>query len=156
MGMSSYYRIHSGSESLETLLDARRPDGWVADDESLETQPLGISCCSTLAELAAYQRGYLMNVTAGDVLVELTGELSPDDDRDEHACRLIVESYRVICSGAAWNAVLKAAEQLEDIETELDDAGDDGALYDSAAEVWADYLGAHDNETTRELVAQAA
>jgi hypothetical protein len=152
----SYYRIHSAGESLETLLDPRRPDGWVADDESLETQPLGISCCATLAALAAYQRGYLMNVEADDVLVELTGELSDDDDRDEHARRLIVNGYRVVCSGAAWNAVLAAAEQLDDIESELDEAGDDGALYDSTDEVWGDYLGAYDSEQTRQLVQMAA
>lgn len=154
--MSRYYRIHSGTESLDTLLDPRRPDGWVADDESPETQPLGISCCSSLADLAAYQREYLMNVTAGDVLVELTGTLSPDDDRDEHAVRLIVESYRVVCSGAAWNAVVAASEQLDDIEVELDDAGNEDASYESADDVWADRLGAHDGEAARQLVYEAA
>lgn len=154
--MSSYYRIHSSTEPLETLLDPRRADGWVADDESADSQPLGISCCSSLTGLRDYQTTYLMAVQDDDVLVELTGELSDDDDRDEHASRLIVESYRVVCTGAAWNVVLNAARRFGELVADLDEAGDDGALHDSADDVWTDYLGVHDSEQARELVRSVA
>lgn len=97
--MATAYRIHSALESLESLLDPRRPDGWVAGDEDYETQPLGVSCCASIAELMAYIREYSMTAEPGSLLVELTGTWSPERDRDDHAARMLVTSYRVIGHG---------------------------------------------------------
>lgn len=96
--MATAYRIHCKSESLETLLDPTREDGWVASDEDYETQPRGISCCATIGDLMRYARLYSMSDVPA-YLVELTGEWSSDDDRDEYADRMIVSSYRVIGHG---------------------------------------------------------
>lgn len=93
------YRIHAPGEPLETLLDPRRPDGWVASDESYEAQPLGVSCCASIADLMAYARHYSMSALPGSLLVELRGKWSPESDRDEYAQRIIVESYRVLGRG---------------------------------------------------------
>ena len=100
----AYYRIHSASESLDTMLDASRKDGWVADDEAPETQPVGISCCTSLEALRSYVRNYSMSVRPGDRLVRVVGSLSYDRDRDLSAERVIVESYEVVADAAAWLA----------------------------------------------------
>lgn len=96
--MATAYRIHDAREPLETLLDPTRPDGWVASDESYEAQPLGISCCQTLGDLARYARHYSMASGYESLLVELEGEIV-GGDRDEYATRMIVRSYRVIGHG---------------------------------------------------------
>jgi len=98
------YRIHSHTESLDTVLDARRCDGWVADDEAYETQPHGVSSCATLHDMAHYVRAYSMGVKDTDTLVELTGEPSCDSDRDDYAVRTVVSSYRVLATGADFRA----------------------------------------------------
>lgn len=98
------YRIHSGTESLETLLNADRKDGWVASDESAETQAKGISCCESLDALASYISMYSLNIQPGDVLVELVGQHSYDSDRDQGAVRLIVERFEVLGNAAEWLA----------------------------------------------------
>ena len=64
------YRIQRGAESLEPLLDPRRPDGWTCDEERVETQPLGVSACSSEDDLRAYIREYSLAVREGDRLVE--------------------------------------------------------------------------------------
>lgn len=96
--MATAYRIHSADEPLETLLNPRRPDGWVASDEDYDSQPLGVSCCRTIGDLMRYARKYSMR-DGPSLLVELTGEWSGESDRDEHADRMIVTSYRVIGHG---------------------------------------------------------
>lgn len=100
--MSSYYRIHRASESLSTLLDASRPDGWTCDDEAAATQPLGISCCASQDALRSYIRHYGMSVRAGDVLVRMTGALSGEPDRDQYAERAIVSGYEVVADAIGW------------------------------------------------------
>ena len=100
--MGRYYRIHSAAESLETLLDASRKDGWVASDETAETPPHGISCCGSLDDLREYVRYYSMSVRPGDRLVELTGRKSHDEDRDQYAMRAVVESYEVLGDAREW------------------------------------------------------
>jgi len=100
------YRIHDASEPLETLLDSSRADGWVASDEDYESQPRGISCCRTIGDLMRYARMYSMSAIPS-LLVELTGEYSDDDDRDEYAGRMIVTGYRVIGHG---DRLIRAAQ----------------------------------------------
>lgn len=100
--MMEYYRIHKGSESLDTILDSRRPDGWVADDESYETQPMGVSCCQDLDTLARYIRHYGMCVRQGDVLVRVIGSLSYDRDRDLGVDRVIATGYEVLGCARTW------------------------------------------------------
>lgn len=107
--MSSAYRIHSRDESLETLLDHSRKDGWVASDESADTQPVGISCCSRLEDLERYVLMYSLNIRPGDVLVELSGDYSDDDDRDQYAARFLPESYDVICEASEWFSFCQSA-----------------------------------------------
>jgi hypothetical protein len=99
------YRIHRHDESPATVLDARRPDGWVASDEVHETQPRGVSCCATLGDLARYVEVYSMGVQAGDVVLGLRGACAGDRDRDEHAIRLAVQSYAVLWQAADFVAV---------------------------------------------------
>lgn len=108
--MAIAYRIHCADEPLENLLSPSRPDGWVASDESLETQPLGVSCCASIKDLMRYARHYSMSDLPGSLLVELEGDLSPEQDRDEHACRLIVRSYRVIGHG---DRLVRAAQRRD-------------------------------------------
>jgi len=98
----NFYRIHAAGESLETLLNASRKDGWVADDESAESQPRGISCCETEDDMRTYIRMYSMCINKGDTLVRLSGSLSQDADRDQHAVRAIVSSYEVMGDAGKW------------------------------------------------------
>lgn len=105
--MAIGYRIHDINEPLKNLLDSRRPDGWVASDESYESQPLGVSCCASIRDLMMYARHYSMS-DIPSLLVELEGDLSPEQDRDEYACRLIVRSYRVIGHG---DRLVRAAQR---------------------------------------------
>lgn len=135
--MSRYYRIHTATESLETVLDARRPDGWVAGDESLESQPLGVSACESLQDLSWYCGEYSMAIRDDDRLVELVGTLSPERDRDDHAVRVLATGYRVIATGAE---LLEAIEWVDDNEWRVDtssgsidwaDADEDGDLTDT-------------------------
>jgi len=98
----NFVRIHSASESLETLLNPARRDGWVASDEKAESQPRGISCCLEEDDLRSYVRMYSMAIQPGDVLVRLVGRLSADRDRDQGAVRAIVESYEVIGDARDW------------------------------------------------------
>lgn len=107
--MSIAYRIHDAAEPLETLLDPTRPDGWVASDESADTQPLGISCCTSLGDLARYAVYYSMASSRPSLLVELHGEIS-GDDRDRYAARMVVRSYRVIGHGHRF---IRAAQKCE-------------------------------------------
>lgn len=106
--MATAYRIHVIGEPLETLLDPRREDGWVASDEEYDSQPEGISCCATIGDLMRYARYYSMSAIPS-VLVELTGE-DIGGDRDEHATRMIVSSYRVIGHG---DRLVRAAQELD-------------------------------------------
>lgn len=106
--MATAYRIHNADESLETLLDPTRPDGWMASDESLKSQPHGISCCASIDDLMAYARMYSMSALPGARLVELTGEWSYDQDRDQGARRMVVRSYRVIGHG---DRLVRAAQR---------------------------------------------
>jgi len=147
------YRIHPAGEPLATMLDPHRPDGWTADDESSATQPLGVSACTSLLELARYTRYYSMAVQDGDQLVELSGRLSPEPDRDEYAVRWIVTGYRVIADGATWRAVVAAAAQYGRL---LDDLAYSSEDYPTADDTWRDYLGAQDAPFARQLVAAAA
>jgi hypothetical protein len=144
------YRIHSAGEALETVLDPRRPDGWVGGEVeeagAAYVQPHGVSACSTLEDLRRYVREYSMAVRPDDVLVELEGSYG-GDDRDRYACRIVVSSYRVVCSAHDW---LRAAQvDLDELANDLETATDEGT--DSEAE-WAYYTGG--NETVRALIEQ--
>lgn len=102
MTTREFFRIHSAGESLDTLLDPKRPDGWVASDEDLESQPHGVSCCETLEDLRRYVSYYSMSVGAGDRLVRLLGHGSYEHDRDRYAARAIVESVEVLGDAKEW------------------------------------------------------
>ena len=83
MNNATAYRIHCADDDpLDSLLDPSRQDGWVASDESIETQPEGISCCASIAALMEYARMYSMSALPGSLLVELTGMWSADTDRE--------------------------------------------------------------------------
>lgn len=97
-----YYRIHPSAEDPSTALDPERPDGWVASDESYETQPLGTSATESLNDLASYVSLYSLNVLPGDLILKLDGHLSPEPDRDQFAVRVIVESYEVLGFASDW------------------------------------------------------
>lgn len=101
-----YYRIHRANESIETILDPSRRDGWVASDEDGDdyVQPHGVSACATLEHLARYIRHYSMSLREGDRLVRISGRLSYDQDRDDWACRVIAESVEIIGDALAWKA----------------------------------------------------
>jgi hypothetical protein len=135
--MARYYRIHPAGEALDTVLDPRRPDGWVASDEAYETQPIGVSACPSLADLASYARHYSLRPQPGDVVLALRGSLSPDRDRDARAVRVIADGYEVL--GDARAMLAAAAVDLDDLRYDLDHAGDDAADYASADEVWEQY-----------------
>jgi hypothetical protein len=132
------YRIHSADEDLEALLDPRRPDGWIADDESAETQPYGVSCCLSLRDLARYVRHYSLAPQPGDLLVRLDGDLG-DDDRDQHAARLVVDRYEVIGTASEFLAAMQAAAA-------------DPRYYDD--DDLGDLLGEYDSSTARRWVAE--
>lgn len=125
--MITAYRVHSGTESPETVLDPARPDGWVASDEWLESQPHGVSCCLSLRDLLAYVAYYSLCPQPGDVVLALSGRLG-GQDRDQHAARLVVESYDVLWPAAG---MVEAARHL--------DAADDLAAGRSAERVRGDY-----------------
>lgn len=110
--VSTYYRVHSADESPETVLDPRRPDGWVASDEAYETQPHGVSCCPSIGDLLRYIRHYGLAPQGGDVVLALDAEVC-DDDRDEYASRVEVRSYRVLGSA---EGLAEAAEHVDAIE----------------------------------------
>lgn len=140
--MATGYRIHCGSEALDSVIDARRPDGWAASDEGEESQPLGVSCCSTLGALARYARLYSMAVQNGDVVLELTGAMG-DCDRDENAIRLVVESYRAVATGADFRAAHAAWRRCLDVlRGEPEDEED-----------WGTVLAGDDRPAVRALVA---
>ena len=96
--MATAFRIHDADEPLANLLDPYRPDGWVASDESRETQPEGVSCCETIEDLMRYVRAYGMSEQPGSLLVELTGDFC-GRDRDQWARRMRVRSARIIGRG---------------------------------------------------------
>lgn len=121
MGVT-FVRVHAAGESLETLLNPRRPDGWVASDETYEAQPLGVSCCDSLDDLRRYIRAYSMAVQPGDRLVLLTGRRSYEADRDHHASRAIVESYEVLGDAREWLDLCSRIEEWEPAYDELEDA----------------------------------
>jgi hypothetical protein len=96
------YRIHCADEALDTVLDARRPDGWVASDEDGASQPLGVSACMSLEHLRRYCSTYGLWPQPGDVVLALEGRLSDEEDRDQWAVRAIVSGYRVLGDARAW------------------------------------------------------
>lgn len=94
----TYYRIHPGSEALETMLDPERPDGWTAEGDA----PLrGLAVCTTLEALYSYIREYGMCVEPGDRLVAVEGRyVGPD--HDAHAVRVEASSYEVLGDAREW------------------------------------------------------
>ena len=110
--MSTYYRVHSADEPPETVLDPSRPDGWVASDESYESQPHGVSACASLEDLLRYIRHYSLTPQDGDVVLALEGAVC-DEDRDVDAVRVEVRSYRVLDSA---EGLAEAAEHVDAIE----------------------------------------
>lgn len=103
-GHAVAYRIHRGVESLDSLLDPRRPDGWTCDEERVETQPLGVSACSSEDDLRAYVREYSLSIREGDRLVRLRGRLSYDSDADRYAVRVMVERAEDAGCALRWLA----------------------------------------------------
>jgi len=99
------YRVHSREEPPDTVLDPLRVDGWVADDEDIEDQPFGVSASSDLEDLGRYVSGYSMQVNPGDRLLALYGDLSSEDDRDEHAIRVVVHDWHDMGDAATWAKV---------------------------------------------------
>lgn len=103
MGIASGYRIHSAKEPLDTVMNPRRPDGWTCDDESPDSQPYGVSACSTLKQLATYISTYSLAVRPGDRLLALEGT-EGDDDADGGAIRIVVDSYEILPLSALLEA----------------------------------------------------
>lgn len=114
------YRIHRADEDVDTVLDTDRPDGWVASDESYETQPRGVSACSSLALLAKYVRHYGMQINEGDQLLEMSGTIA-FEDRDEYACRMVVDEVDSMGSALDWHRAILL--DLEEIRETIDDEG---------------------------------
>jgi len=112
------YRVHPRGESPNTVLKHNRPDGWKADDESYLTQPHGISATTTISDLLSYIRRYGMAIRRGDLLLEMEGVLSGEDDRDPEAIRFLPR--KVVVIGEAWGLLemskLKSS-QLRDLFT---------------------------------------
>ena len=138
-----FYRVHAKGENPKTVLDKNRKDGWVADDETPETQPLGISAADTLDDLSSYVHHYSMSIRPGDRLLGLDGKYSPDDDRDRYAVRAIVSSYKDLGPAEDWWAVYRRdIEDIEDLAGEIDedpDSADDlirGYASNPAQQAW--------------------
>jgi hypothetical protein len=131
--MITAYRIHSADEAAKTVLDAERPDGWVASDEAYETQPHGVSACLTLRELATYVSLYSLAIQPGDRVLALRGTYG-DDDRDQHAVRVIVESYEDLGDAQAWHAAYTA--DLDELAEEIENGEDLGAYYTPETLAW--------------------
>lgn len=134
------YRVHAADESLETLLDPARPDGWVASDETYEAQPHGISACETIHKLGMYLIGFSMNVRPDDRIVRLGGNRG-DQARDEKEIRIVVDEYEVIGTG---RELLDAMDVVKEYRScrEWDEAVEEAEVEDSptmrqwAAEIW--------------------
>lgn len=107
--MTTFYRIHSASESIDTVLDVTRPDGWVASDEGYETQPRGVSACASIGDLIRYCRTYGLTPQPGDVVLRLEGR-ECDRDRDQWAVRVEVESASVMGSAARLARLVEARD----------------------------------------------
>lgn len=109
--MPTYYRIHSAGEPIETVLDPSRPDGWVASDESTETQPRGVSACASIGDLIRYCRTYGLTPQLGDVVLRLEGRIC-DEDRDQWAVRVEVESVSVMGPADRLERLARARDYL--------------------------------------------
>ena len=149
------FRIHPAGENLSTVLDPKRPDGWVADDESYETQPYGVSAAASLSELAQYVSAYSMNISRGDQIMSVQGSLSTDRGRDEREIRIVVDSYEDLGPALPW---LRAyTYELSDLETDVEDGTfsepkevakwlrrrlDEGGIYDVYIEYRRDVMAA--------------
>lgn len=112
-----YYRVHSGTEPVERLLSPDRWESrvWVGEsyrrcedcggegrtyetDEfcepcrgqgDVEDVRRGVSCCRSLEALRNYFAGCEANME-GDVVVELEGELSEDEDWDDASGAVLI------------------------------------------------------------------
>jgi hypothetical protein len=85
--MGTHYRIQSAAEPVTALLDPSRTDGWVASDESAETEPDGVSCCDSIADLAAWVRYYAPRIDVTDRIVRVHGR-SLGEGRDRYETRV--------------------------------------------------------------------
>lgn len=142
------YRVHPPHESIDTILDPNRKDGWTAEgDVPVE----GVAVCGSIAELLDYAATYGMHLEGRVVRVE-GSYAGPDHDAlayrvhataveeldlDIEALRELVDLRHI---GARWTfAELIAAVRDED----------DDALYDIDRRlVWYD----EDEETGEETV----
>lgn len=114
--MSTYYRIHSADESLDTILDVSRKDGWTMADEA---ELSGLAVCTTLEGLRYYAREYGMSIGKGDRLVRVEGRhIGPD--HDAHAVRIVATSYEVLGDARDWYRNEGAFAESE--ETDEEDA----------------------------------
>ena len=134
------YRVHAYGESLDSVLDHGRVDGWVASDESEDTRPSGVSACGSLSDLARYITLYSMNVEPGDTVLRLVGLVGPDHDRDQGAMRVLASSYEVVCTGAELLEAMELASLLEDVYAEMSE----GSTWEDACE---EVLGSEPTET---------
>lgn len=120
-----FFRIQAHGDPADDLLDPERPDGWVADDESYEEQPLGVSACDSLEELAVYAMTYNMSIRPGDRVLGLYGRLSGERDRDPGVRRVVVEDYVDIGDAVTWLTVYQEDDEdaLEDLAEEAGEVG---------------------------------
>lgn len=124
--MTTYYRIQPANRRVDDLLlpgrvsramvgnlDRRCDDcsgaGWVilsAQDRKrtcevckghgrVEDVRAGVSCCRDIETLAAYFNARHLN-TRGDVLIELQGDESDDEDHDSEAGAVLVHPTRIV------------------------------------------------------------
>lgn len=106
--VTSYYRVHAANESLDTILDPARLDGWTMSDES---EVGGLAVCTSIEALSQYVSTYGMSVVAGDRVVRVEGSYA-GPDHDAHACRCNAVSYEVLGDARDW---LDACAELEEI-----------------------------------------
>ena len=132
-------RIHCRTEDPATVLDPTRPDGWVASDEDYDTQPHGVSCCASLRDLLAYANRYSMGCDDGDLLLVMSGSPSHDDDRDEYAMRLVVDSYEVACR-VTWEGFRALYTLYRDDEDALETLMRDPSTWDDDDREEVEYL----------------
>lgn len=112
--------MHAATESLETILDANRPDGWTMSDEA---PVAGLAVCTSLESLLGYIRDYGMSVGAGDVVVRVEGTYA-GPDHDAAAARCNATSYEVLGDAREWlDAIAELTEACTDWDVDADEEG---------------------------------
>lgn len=132
--------MHATDEPLSTLLNPTRPDGWVASDETYETQPNGISACDSISALVSYSAMFLMNIQPDDRIVQLKGSWG-DEAATPYESRIVVAEYEVIGTGRELVDAMDVAKKYRsccdwDEAVEWTDVEDRPIVRGWALEIW--------------------